>query len=182
MKTPRGLLEDVIVKVHECYFPMNFLILDMASSQELKHTPIILGCPFLATAKANINCTIGMMDISFGGEKVSLNVFKASQYPDQEEECNVIDILEYVIDESLDDIKDTLEEGSVLQDSPFSFAPYSKVEPLHALQSKPVLLSLEHPLVLELKPLLDSLKYAYLGPDHTFPVIIASNLSSAQES
>ena len=78
VKTPRGLLEDVIIKVHECYFPIDFWILDMASSQELEHTPIILGCPFLATAKANINCATGMMDISFRGEKVSLNIFKAS--------------------------------------------------------------------------------------------------------
>ena len=32
VKIPRGLLEDVIIKVHECYFPMDFLILDMGSS------------------------------------------------------------------------------------------------------------------------------------------------------
>ena len=32
VKTPRGLLEDVIVKVHECYFLVDFLILDMATS------------------------------------------------------------------------------------------------------------------------------------------------------
>jgi len=35
---------------------------------------------------------------------------------------------------------------------------------------------------LELKPLLDSLKYVFLGPSETFSMIIASNLNEDQES
>jgi len=34
---------------------------------------------------------------------------------------------------------------------------------------------------LELKPLPDSLKYAFLGPDESLPVIIASDLDRDQE-
>ena len=81
-------------------------------------------------AKANINCATGMMDISFEGEMVSLNVFKASQYPDHEEECNVIDVIEELIDESLMVKEECLEEGSMLQDFLFSYAPYSRIKPL----------------------------------------------------
>ena len=119
-----------------------------------------------------------MIDISFGGEKVSLNVFKASQYLDQEEECHAIDIIEDLVDESPDD-KDTIEEGNMLQDSPRSFIPWSKVEPLPTLKSELPLPSLQHPPELELKPLLNFLKYAFLSPDHTLPVIITSNLTFA---
>lgn len=37
-------------------------------------------------------------------------------------------------------------------------------------------------LELELKPLPSSLKYIFLGHDETFPIIISSQLSAAQES
>ncbi|XP_019173871.1 PREDICTED: uncharacterized protein LOC109169443 [Ipomoea nil] len=40
----------------------------------------------------------------------------------------------------------------------------------------------EVPPKLELKPLPNSLKYAFLGPNNTYPVIIASNLSLEQEN
>jgi hypothetical protein len=47
--------------------------------------------------------------------------------------------------------------------------------------STPHVLSLEFPPKLELKPLLDKLKYAFLGANDTLPVIIASNLQKDQE-
>ena len=56
------------------------------------------------------------------------------------------------------------------------------MEPLPTLKSEPLLPYLQHPPKLELKPLSDSLKYAFLGLDHTLPVIITFNLISAQES
>ena len=133
-------------------------------------------------AKANINCATRMMDISFEGEKVSLNVFKTSQYPNHEEECNVIDVIEELINKSLMVKEECLEEGSMLQDSLFSSAPYSRIEPLPPWQAEPILPSLDQPPILELKPLLDSLKYAYLGLDYTLPVIITPKLTSVQES
>ena len=56
------------------------------------------------------------------------------------------------------------------------------MELLPTLKSKLLLSSLQHPPELELKPLLDSFKYTFLEPNHTLPIIIASNLTSAQES
>jgi hypothetical protein len=49
-------------------------------------------------------------------------------------------------------------------------------EPLPLTSSTPHVPSLESPLKLELKPLPDKLKYAFLGDNDTLPVIIASNL------
>ena len=136
IKTPRGLIEDVIIKVKDCYFPVDFLILDMASPKELNHTPIILGRPFLATAKANINCATGMMDISCGDQTVSLSVFKASQYPDRDEECHATDEL---IEDTRGVIHDHLEKTDALYDYPQHFISWPKDEPLLALQFKPKL-------------------------------------------
>ena len=65
---PRGVIEDVIVKVKDFYFPVDFLVLDMDVPDNLRNTPIILGHPFLTTAKANINCESGSMEIAFGDQ------------------------------------------------------------------------------------------------------------------
>ena len=69
VKLPKGVVEDVLVKVDEFYFPADFIILDMELNENAKSTPIILGRPFLATANACINCRTGVMDVSFGNKK-----------------------------------------------------------------------------------------------------------------
>ena len=50
-----GIVEDVIVRIERCYFPVDFLIVDMKITKELSQAPIILGRPFLAAAKAVTN-------------------------------------------------------------------------------------------------------------------------------
>ena len=49
---PRGIVEDVLVKVDKFIFPADFVILDF---EEDKKIPIILGRPFLATGKTLID-------------------------------------------------------------------------------------------------------------------------------
>ena len=59
---PKGILEDVLVKVDKFYYPVDFVVLDtepIASGPN--HVPIILGKPFLATSNAIINCRNGVM-------------------------------------------------------------------------------------------------------------------------
>ncbi|XP_075500001.1 uncharacterized protein LOC142538578 [Primulina tabacum] len=46
---PRGIVEDVMVKIDKFIFHADFVILDMEEDQE---TPLIFGRPFLATGKA----------------------------------------------------------------------------------------------------------------------------------
>ncbi|XP_047945186.1 uncharacterized protein LOC125191807 [Salvia hispanica] len=45
---PKGIVEDVLVKVHDFIFPVDFVVLDM---EEDVNVPLILGRPFLATEK-----------------------------------------------------------------------------------------------------------------------------------
>ncbi|KAM6574928.1 hypothetical protein CsatA_023255 [Cannabis sativa] len=49
---PRGVIEDVLVKVDKFIFPTDFIVLDM---EEDSNVPIILGRPFLATGQALID-------------------------------------------------------------------------------------------------------------------------------
>ena len=52
LKHPRGIIEDVLVKVDKFIFPEDFIVLDMEEDKEI---PIILGRPFLATGRAMID-------------------------------------------------------------------------------------------------------------------------------
>ena len=76
MKIPKGIVEDVLVKVDQFYYPVDFVVLDtelIASGPN--HVPIILGRPFLATANAIINCRNGFMQLTFGNMTLELNIF-----------------------------------------------------------------------------------------------------------
>jgi hypothetical protein len=66
VKVPRGIVEDVLIKVDKFYFPVDFIVLDTEPIHNLgSQIPVILGRPFLATANALINCRTGVMKISF---------------------------------------------------------------------------------------------------------------------
>ncbi|XP_022024501.1 uncharacterized protein LOC110924820 [Helianthus annuus] len=56
---PRGMVEDVIVKVDDYYYPVDFLVVDYVGCVEDTQPIVILGRPFLATANAIINCATG---------------------------------------------------------------------------------------------------------------------------
>ena len=76
MTIPKGIIEDVLVKVDKFYYPVDFVVLDtepIASGPN--HVPIILGRPFLATANAIINCRNGVMQLTFGNMTLELNIF-----------------------------------------------------------------------------------------------------------
>ena len=75
MKVPRELIEDVLIKVDEFYFLVDFIVLDMESTENITQVPIILGSSLLATANACINCRSGAMNFSFENKKVKFEYF-----------------------------------------------------------------------------------------------------------
>ena len=76
VKIPKGIVEDVLVKVDKFYYPVDFVVLDTEPiANEPNHVPIILGRPFLATANAIINCRNGVMQLTFGNMTLELNIF-----------------------------------------------------------------------------------------------------------
>ena len=66
---PRGILEDVLVKVDKFIFSVDFIILDMEEDQEI---PFILGRPFLATDKALIDVQQGNIVLRINDELLLL--------------------------------------------------------------------------------------------------------------
>ncbi|CAN6446776.1 unnamed protein product [Victoria cruziana] len=81
VKAPRGVFEDVLLKIEDFVLPVDFVILDMKGVDADYQTPIILGRPFLATSNACINCRMGVLEISFGDQKLRLNIFYAAMGP-----------------------------------------------------------------------------------------------------
>ena len=76
VKIPKGIVEDVLVKIDKFYYPVDFVVLDTEPiASEPNHVPIILGRPFLATANAIINCRNGVMQLTFGNMTLELNIF-----------------------------------------------------------------------------------------------------------
>ena len=79
VKIPKGIVEDVFVKVDKFYYPVDFLVLDTEQVAEgTNQVPIILGRPFLATSNAIINCRNGVMQLTFGNMTLELNIFHLS--------------------------------------------------------------------------------------------------------
>nr|CAN76187.1 hypothetical protein VITISV_036810 [Vitis vinifera] len=80
VKIPRGIIEDVLVKVDNFYYQVDFVILDTDPSvKETNYVPIILGRSFIATSNAIINCRNGLMQLTFGNMILKLNIFYMSK-------------------------------------------------------------------------------------------------------
>ena len=76
VKIPKGIVEDVLVKIDKFYYSVDFVVLDTEPiASEPNHVPIILGRPFLATANAIINCRNGVMQLTFVNMTLELNIF-----------------------------------------------------------------------------------------------------------
>ncbi|XP_027342961.1 uncharacterized protein LOC113855516 [Abrus precatorius] len=72
IKYPRGIIEDVLVKVDKFIFPVDFVILDMDEDTDV---PLMLGCPFLATVGVIIDVRDGKLILR---EFLILNLLKRS--------------------------------------------------------------------------------------------------------
>jgi hypothetical protein len=189
VKVPRGIVEDVLIKVDKFYFPVDFIVLDTEPVHNLgNQIPMILGRPFLATANALINCRTGVMKISFGNMTVELNIFHIRKQPLEYDEVQQVFLIEDVMEEAV-------EESSMQDPLEACFAQFGEdldldklLEQADAMLETTPLVSSEKeetivpdPPKKELKPLSENLKYKFLGPAESLPVIIASDLVDAQE-
>ena len=71
---PEGIIEDVLVKVGNFIFPIDFIILDM---EEDSQVPLFLGRPFLATGAALIDMQKGILTPRVGEETADFKLIKS---------------------------------------------------------------------------------------------------------
>ncbi|XP_019157781.1 PREDICTED: uncharacterized protein LOC109154451 [Ipomoea nil] len=102
IKHPKGVIEDVLVRVDKFIFPVDFVILDMDPDIEV---PLILGRPFLVTARALIDVGSGKLVIRAGDECASFDVSKLTKYPlSANDSCYFVDILHEHIESIVPDL------------------------------------------------------------------------------
>ncbi|XP_022875808.1 uncharacterized protein LOC111394287 [Olea europaea var. sylvestris] len=195
IKHPRGICEDILVKVDKFIFPADFIILDM---EEDRDVPLILGRPFLATGRALIDVQKGQLILRLNEEELTINVFRAFRFQSEPDSCMQIDVIKEVVSETfkLDHPQDPLEACLVhSQDLPSekeeaeeyarylaAILPFFKQSRLE-LSERPTtpLPSIQQAPTLELKQLPTHLRYAYLGEKNSLPVIISNSLTEVEE-
>ncbi|XP_022864248.1 uncharacterized protein LOC111384222, partial [Olea europaea var. sylvestris] len=179
IKHPRGICENILVKVDKFIFPADFIILDM---EEDRDVPIILGRPFLATGRALIDVQKGRLILRLNEEELIINVFRAFRFQSEPDSCMQIDIIKEAVSEAfkLDHPQDPLEACLVhSQDLPLEKEEIK--ECARYLATIPPLPSIQQASTLELKQLPTHLRYAYLGEKNSLPVIILNNLTEVEE-
>ncbi|XP_062109416.1 uncharacterized protein LOC133820034 [Humulus lupulus] len=178
---PRGVIEDVLVKVDKFIFPADFIVLDM---EEDSNVPIILGRPFLATGQALIDVQKGELKLRVQREEVVFNVLKAMTYPEASNNCFSVDVMGNLVEERKlinDPLELSLVEDEVSDQDGKEAMEYAKwlnsygplkrkyFEELGAVPKRSFP-SVEKPPELELKILPDHLRYEFLGENKTLPV------------
>jgi hypothetical protein len=189
VKVPRGIVEDVLIKVDKFCVPVDFIVLDTEPVQVIgSEIPMTLGRPFLATTNALINCRLGVMKISFGNMTVELNIFHIRKQPLDYDQMNQVCLIEEILDEVIEEssIEDPLEAclaqfGADLDLDKLMEQADSLLETAPLVSEEKEEIVVPNSPKKELKPLPDSLKYKFLGPAESLPVIIASDLIDAQE-
>ena len=191
LKHPRGVIEDVLVKVDKFIFPVDFIVLDMEEDKEI---PIILGRPFLATGRAMIDVQRGELKLRVQEDEVKFNVFEAVRHPEESDTCFMTETVEAIVF-SQSGLTDHLEASLVLSDSEKwgeEAEEYVKwmdsCEPNRRKYYEPLgenmqtlVPSVEQSPKMEQKPLPSHLRYAYLGNASTLPVIISTSLTATEE-
>lgn len=100
VREPRGIVEDVLVKIEQLYYPVDFIVLDYQHVLHPNvHTPIILGRPFLDTANALINCRNGKIQLTFGSMTLELNIFHVAKQPHKDDDCAYVNLIGAVVQE-----------------------------------------------------------------------------------
>nr|GEX46160.1 reverse transcriptase domain-containing protein [Tanacetum cinerariifolium] len=190
---PKGVSEDVFVKVGKFHFPTDFVVVD---SEADPHVPLILGRSFLRTGRALIYVYGEEITLRVNDEAVTFNLNQSGN-PTSTFEPIISDsspsltrfegsdfILEeieaYLKDESISletDHADCDPEGDIclieklLNDDPFQLPPMDLKQGEVGKEKS----SIEEPPDLELKDLPSHLEYAYLEGVDKLPVIIAKD-------
>ena len=95
-KYPEGYVEDVLVQVNQLIFPADFYVLEMEESSG-NSPQLLLGRPFMRTARTRIDVAEGNLTMEFDGEVIKFNVFDAMRYPIADlKEGEIEDVVEVV--------------------------------------------------------------------------------------
>ena len=160
IRAPYGRLNDVIVVVGDLAFPVDFIMTDVKIIGELYNAPIILGRPFLATARAIADFDKGKIELRMGSSKLEIPIPNLKRIP------------EYIYEDAnqIDQLMDNETKYDQLT------AEVLAIEVEEECREKITSIA-ESPHEIDLKPLPESLKYVFLEEGKYKPIIISSLLT-----
>ncbi|XP_035836081.1 uncharacterized protein LOC118484197 [Helianthus annuus] len=122
VKYPRGIIENLLVKVDKFVFPVDFVVLDMEADEKV---PIILGRPFLCTAKAIIDVFDGIITLQVVESRIDEIAEKVEEVVSESEEVDEDKWVPEVLE--LSEIKSESESTPIEKPAPLEL----KVLPSH---------------------------------------------------
>ncbi|GKA51508.1 reverse transcriptase domain-containing protein [Tanacetum coccineum] len=94
---PKGVAEDVFVKVEKFHYPADFVVVDYDADPRV---PLILGRPFLRTARALIDVYGEEITLRFNDEAITFKVGQTLRYSyNNSESVNRIDVIDVSCEE-----------------------------------------------------------------------------------
>nr|KYP32882.1 Retrovirus-related Pol polyprotein from transposon 17.6 [Cajanus cajan] len=193
VKYPHGIVEDVLVKVDRFLFPADFVVMDIEEDIDV---PLILGQPFMKTARVLIDVDDGKLKVRVNDEEVNFDVFYAMHYPKDKSSCFRVDVIDGLIEDTrkhvsfsnplekvLINVVEYLheEEDREIEACLKSLDSYKEVTPdsvhIEDLKEEGEVITPK----LELKILPSHLKYVFLEEGGSKLVIISSSLSTLEE-
>jgi hypothetical protein len=60
-----GIAKDILVRIRNSFIPVDFVVLEMDVCCQI---PLILGRPFLSTARATIDVVVGIIKLNISGK------------------------------------------------------------------------------------------------------------------
>ncbi|XP_057803421.1 uncharacterized protein LOC131018730 [Salvia miltiorrhiza] len=190
VRYPRGVIEDILVKVGGLIVPVDFVVLEIGEVHEngKEHT-LLLGRPFMATTNTLIDVKNGTIKMTVLGESVSFSVHHSRALPSSSftNECSYIDAIDGLAEMVYVQEQEIVEVFAGSADME-EFAREAEERERERRDKLPI----DEPVVLEdattckkpkleLKDLPNHLKYVYLEEGEEKPVIISAELTHEQE-
>ncbi|GKF23021.1 reverse transcriptase domain-containing protein, partial [Tanacetum coccineum] len=205
---PKGLAEEVYVKVGKFHFPANFVVVDFEADPRV---PLILGRSFLKTGRTLIDVYEGEITLRVDNEAVTFNLDQTMKYSStNDKSVNRIDIIDEICEEFTSDFLPFTSEFTLEKIDAYLYDKLISLESDHddchpkeyiyvleqLLNGDPFQLppmdlkqsevteaksSIEEPPELELKDFSSHLEYAFLEENEKLPVIIAKGLKNDQK-
>ena len=195
VRRPDGILCDVLVQVGTSYIPTDFVVL---SYEKEPKDPLILGRPFLATTGAIIDVRKGRIGLNVGDLTMQFDMNKVVKKPTIDGQTFYVDTISSLANEFLmkmtptDPLKhalipsiDKVPNGySKLLDRTEHVMQLVAQEELICTSTKAAIVGdvspEKAPKVVDLKPFPAGLRYAFLGANSTYPVIVNASLNTAK--
>ncbi|XP_068312499.1 uncharacterized protein [Pyrus communis] len=108
--TRKRISNKEVVKVNHLIFPADFYVLEMEESNHAPSLPILLGRPFMKTARTKIDVFNGTLTMEFDGEVINFNLSESIKYPLDDHSCFAIDVLDSLAQDHFEQLnEDALE-------------------------------------------------------------------------